>query len=513
MPRLAQLDEVVAIVWGPLPDTNPYADRVKFPVSSLDMPVPPVPPLPAVVKAHKCPCWDDGCRFSYDTKPGAIQHHRSSCVYNDDSRWRCTVCDKETSKAQRCIDIHTASCDKKQQKRRDRMAARPKLTDGNFARLPELERRLITHALPTDYDGSPLAPLSKGREPAYDLTGRQPFGGREITPALIAMLKGARNHHDIEAGIRFSEAEESKDMDQLRKLIWETCVVIDGALCDKILGMKATWRSHSKHKLSIENTRPNLRHLWEYLEILPVCLQAPHLDTLGHTGAEIQHICMAMLLCFDDDPAVKKAVEAALEAHLTAVRLNLSQTPAANGVRAGTTLFGSSGSDYRCEWHRQACRLHLLHKIRSCVSDCIVADAKMNRWTDDEQAEFRMRFYAEAVTRLADLFVKQRGLCAHQYITIGCQPGANNMSIQRKRNKGPNNAHFLVTYNTNTGQFELDISNCEWIARVGQGASGYDMSRKKYLHALLHSPLPFARTEQQLAAVRAAYEACPEDED
>ena len=87
------------------------------------------------------------------------------------------------------------------------------------------------------------------------------------------------------------------------------------------------------------------------------------------------------------------------------------------------------------------------------------------------------------------------------------------MSIQRKRNKGPNNAHFRVTYNTNTGQFELDISNCEWIARVGQGTHGYDMSRKKYLHALLHSPLPFARTEQQLAAVRAAYNACPEDEE
>jgi hypothetical protein len=40
-----------------------------------------------------------------------------------------------------------------------------------------------------------------------------------------------------------------------------------------------------------------------------------------------------MLLCFDDDPDVKKAVEDALEAHLTAVQLNLSQTPAANGVK------------------------------------------------------------------------------------------------------------------------------------------------------------------------------------
>jgi hypothetical protein len=512
MLRRAQLDELVAIVWGPLPDTNPYADRVKFPVSSFDMPQPPVPPLPAAVKAHKCPSWDDGCRFSYDTRKGALAHHRTSCLCNDDSRWRCTVCGKETSNEKKSIDAHTASCTKKQQQRRDRMAARPKLTDVNFERQPEPQRRLITHALPTDYDGSPLAPPSKDREPAYDLTGRQPFGGREITEALKDLLRGAVNDHDKRAGTRFSTAEEGKDMAQLRKLIRETCVVIDGALCDKILGMPVTWLPHSKNKLSIENTRPDLRHRWEYCEVFPVCLQAPHLDTLGHTGAEIQHICLTMLLCFDDDPAVEKAVKAAQEAHLTAVRLNLRQTPAVNGVRVDTTLF-SSRSAYKSEWSRQAHRLHLLNKIRSCVNKCIVADAEMNRWTNDELAEFRVRFFAEAVTRLTDLLLEQRGLCAHQEIQIGCQEGANTMSIQRKRNKGPNNAHFRVTYNTDTGRFELDISNCEWIARVGQGTRGYDMSRKKYLHALLYSPLPFARTEQQLAAVRAAYNACPEDEE
>jgi hypothetical protein len=73
------------------------------------------------------------------------------------------------------------------------------------------------------------------------------------------------------------------------------------------------------------------------------------------------------------------------------------------------------------------------------------------------------------------------------------------------RKKGLDAAHFRLVLNTITGKIEVDCGNVVLIGRRGQGAKGYDMNPNLFLHAMLHSRLPLARTAQQRDAVAAQY--------
>ena len=144
--------------------------------------------------------------------------------------------------------------------------------------------------------------------------------------------------------------------------------------------------------------------------------------------------------------------------------------------------------------------------IRNCVAHAIEADSKMNKWTSEQLACFRQRFYDIALGKVTDLFLDKRALSAHTGLPIGHTAGAHQLSLQRIRNQGAGAAHFRVVVDVTTGECTLDISNCELIERFGQGTTGWDMNRKLYLHALLHTKLPIRATPQQLAAIRAEYD-------
>jgi hypothetical protein len=230
-------------------------------------------------------------------------------------------------------------------------------------------------------------------------------------------------------------------------------------------------------------------------------------DGINNIIAEMINLLQQGLLKEDNRPEVRKPVQAALDRHFEEVDANLkSKSPKANGVFVDTNKHGRRNTaTWAAEHERQMIELHLPALISKRVSSCIVADAEMNNWTALQLAMFRFHFKRPIITKMIAMLRHQRGLCAINGLPTGNIPGAQKISIQRKSNQGLNAAHFKLVRNTITGKIEVDCSNVMLIGRIGQGANGYDMNPNLFLHAMLYSRLPLARTDQQRAAVTVKY--------
>jgi hypothetical protein len=500
----AQLTELVEM-FSPLDPNNPYADRTKFPVSSKAQPVSPAPaPTPYKSKIGEFQCESVGCGRTFSSKNGAANHFRYSCPLNTGASWTCTECQKSfVCSEPRTKRAHEQQCELARARRMAELKARPKPTDADWTKMSKEAQQLWQAGLLVKYDGSPVVPEHKSLP--YDLRAKTPLGGAAITPALQQLLRGAQSNLPGDNG--FSQAQGGEDMLTLRQKIHEQCVIRDGVLRDPLIGMPVTFGSHGEHPLSIENTCPGELHSWANCIVIPACLQVAHRGSIGHIGAEFLDILRHMAMLFEkSNMHVAQVVKDKLADHLRSIEDNLGKTRSANGVAEGLTSKDGAG---RAEYDLQEKLYHVRATIEACVTNSIEADAKMNGWTPSEKVQFKARFYKEAVTKMTDLLIDQKALCAHQGLPIGSMRGTQTMSIQRKTNNGEGNAHFRVVYNAETNALELDIRNVEWIARVGQGNNGYDMTRKKYLYALLHSPLAVALTEQQRAAIQAEYDKQP----
>jgi hypothetical protein len=509
---VAQLDELDKMFSDPPDPAGMYSD---CDVSSIGLAVAPTrarQPKPA--KAHKCLNEARGCDFSSADRTNMLKHCNHHCPLATSAVWTCKYCCKSCSSNPATKRAHKTGCRKKRAEMDARLAARPPLSPAAMANLSPDQLLIWGAGVSTKFDGSEETELREGS--AYDPNATSPLGGAAITGGLVKMLGVRCKHMEKRTGTKqtpFSQVKEGRDMTRLRRLIQTTCPVIGGVLKDPLFGKPVTFGSRTANPLSLEAVNPNKEHSWDNITLVPLCTQVAHHDKhrdegregIGKTVAEYERILRTMLLMFDPRPPVKEAVRAALDAHLAAVRLNLTNTPAGNGVWVDETDNSGTYGDKR----NALCRLYdVNHNIRSRVETCIRIDAKMNAWTAEQTAVFRSRFRRKIENDMRQMFLDGGACCQQTGIPIGPGSGAFAMSLNRRRNQGKNAAHFRVTVNVNTRALEIDYSNIEWIGRMMQGHGGHhDMSKKLFLFALLHSPLRLPRTAGRMAAVQDAYDA------
>ena len=492
-----------------------YLDRDKYPVGRLVPKQPPQrQPVAAPDPGKPFKCRAVGCTAYFAKKEYANGHYNRSCQFRDDNREVCTICGKEVATSNRGLEVHQQRCLEKQNELDDAIAARPLLPEKEWRTLTPIQRASHEAGFPIYFNGSETREVRRGAE--YNTAAKDPFANREMIEALQRMIGVKGNAADVAKGKArpFSTAVDGADIRWLKQEIIKSCFEKDGRFYCTILGIRMGFGSYAEYLATIECMFPKECHSHKTCTVTTCNVQVAHfLDTntvgdgINNIIAEMINLLQQGLLKEDNRSEVQIPYQAALDRHFEEVDANLkNRLPQDSGVYVDTEIHGKRNSaTWKQEYNKQIIQLHLPALISKRVTDCIEADAEMNNWTALQLAMYRRHYRRPIITKMIAMLRRQRGLCAISGLPTGNTLGGQKLSIQRINNQGLDAAHFRLVLNTITGKIEVDCGNVMLIGRIGQGANGYDMNPNLFRHAMLHSRLPLARTDQQRAAVAAKY--------